>query len=31
MGMIFQEHALLPWCSVLDNVTLGLEIRESLA
>jgi NitT/TauT family transport system ATP-binding protein len=27
MGMIFQEHALLPWCSIIDNVGIGLEMR----
>jgi NitT/TauT family transport system ATP-binding protein len=27
MGMIFQEHALLPWCSIIDNVCIGLEMR----
>jgi NitT/TauT family transport system ATP-binding protein len=28
MGMIFQEHALLPWRCVLDNVSLGLEMQK---
>jgi len=27
VGMIFQEHALLPWCSIIDNVCIGLEMR----
>lgn len=28
MGMIFQEYSLLPWCSVAENVSIGLEIQK---
>lgn len=27
-GMILQEYALLPWCTVFDNVAIGLKIAH---
>jgi NitT/TauT family transport system ATP-binding protein len=27
MGMVFQEHALLPWRTVAENVSIGWEMR----
>lgn len=27
-GFVFQEHGLLPWCNVLDNILLGPRIRK---
>lgn len=27
-GMILQEYALLPWCTVFDNVAMGLKITH---
>ncbi|UUZ78950.1 ABC transporter ATP-binding protein [Paenibacillus sp. P26] len=27
IAFVFQDHTLLPWCSVLDNVTLPLSLR----
>jgi NitT/TauT family transport system ATP-binding protein len=29
MGMIFQEYSLLPWLTVAENVSIGLEIRKA--
>ena len=28
VGMIFQEYALFPWRTVLDNISFGLEIKK---
>jgi NitT/TauT family transport system ATP-binding protein len=27
MGMIFQEYSLLPWCTIENSVSIGLEMR----
>lgn len=27
IAFVFQEHTLLPWCSIIDNVTMPLQIR----
>ncbi len=26
-GMVFQDHALFPWCTVLENVSFGPEVQ----
>ncbi|HWQ20744.1 MAG TPA: ABC transporter ATP-binding protein [Methanotrichaceae archaeon] len=28
MGMVFQEYSLLPWCSIADNVAIGLDMMR---
>ena len=27
IAFVFQEHTLLPWCSIIDNVTMPLQLR----
>lgn len=28
-GMVFQDYALFPWCTVIENISFGLELRRN--